>query len=273
LITRYDLQKQLCTTRPKRFLAAANEDAVRSHSSLSRDTAGCGFLPGFAKGRSTMIYFFADNHYGARPGFHIYRELSLRYSIRFFEDDYSGLADPAFASSCELLILNCIAGTGTAPPPGGDAESAVKAYCMSAKPMLLLHGASAAFSLWAWWRQCTGFRWVRPNDPDGVSPSVHPVRPYRIAPAKCRHPLMGTLTPIELPRDEIYTRLEQVNPAVVLMHTTIKEGTFPMLYESATPWHGRVIGFLPGHRPKVCSSAAIVSTAALCVDYLLAAKR
>ena len=39
-------------------------------------------------------------------------------------------------------------------------------------PLLLLHGSSAAFWHWDWWRRIVGYRWVRGNDPDGIPASA-----------------------------------------------------------------------------------------------------
>ena len=152
-------------------------------------------------------------------------------------------------------------------------ERNLHAYLERGKPLLLIHGGSAAFWSWEWWRGIVGFRWVRQNDPDGVAASTHPIRPYRVDVAKCRHPLCKQLQPMDLGEDEIYTRLEQTNPALALMETTILEGTFPQCWENGTPWNGRVIGFLPGHRKAIVQDARLVSNVALLIESLLTAIR
>ena len=74
---------------------------------------------------------------------------------------------------------------------------------------------------------------------------------------------------MDLGEDEIYTRLEQTAPATILMETTIEEGTFPQCWENTTPWGGRVIGFLPGHRKETFLNAQLVSNVALLISSLL----
>lgn len=216
-----------------------------------------------------MIIFAADNHYDAHPGAALSRGLMPRFDHRFMEDEWGGLADASLMSSCSLLILNLIAGTGSAPMPGSGEEQQVKAYMARGRPVLLLHGASAAFWHWTWWRPLVGFRWVRGEDPDGFQPSTHPTRPYRVEVAKCRHPLARQLRPLDLPEDEIYIRMEQTCPTMTLMETTIAEGAFPQCYVATTPWGGQVIGFLPGHRPEVAASPAVVETVSTLIRYLL----
>jgi pimeloyl-ACP methyl ester carboxylesterase len=217
-----------------------------------------------------MITFLADDHYNAHPGAALYEVLQDRFPMAFAENNQAPLEDPAFPRECELLILNVIADTCGQPLAGPVAERNVRAYLEQGKPLLLLHGSSAAFWHWDWWRELVGFRWVRGGDPDGVPASTHPVRPYRVDVSKCRHPLCKVLQPMDLAEDEIYTRLEQVNPAMVLMETTIAEGTFPQCWENTTPWGGRVIGFLPGHRKEVVQDAGMVANVTHLIESLLA---
>jgi len=218
-----------------------------------------------------MILFVADDHYQARPGARLYECIRDSYDIEFFENDWTGLRAPDLAERCDLLALNLIAGTGETPPPGPEAETQVRRYLENGGRLLLLHGASAAFWHWDWWRPIVGFRWVRGDDPDGFEPSTHPKRPYSVTVAKCRHPLCRILLPMDLPEDEIYTRLEQTRPATILMETTTDEGTFVQCYETTTPWGGAVLGFLPGHRQEVVQAPAFVANCRTLIDSLLAA--
>ena len=218
-----------------------------------------------------MIYFFADNHFGTHPGKNIFDHLpgELKERITFAEDDFSLLESGDWLDDCELLILNMIGTTCNLSHPGSGAESAVRAWCEKAGNMLLLHGSSAAFWQWQWWRECCGYRWVRPNDPDNVTPSVHPKKPYAVRLCKVRHPLMEKLLAFELDTDEIYTNLEQTCPGMVLMDTFIEEGVFPQCMESVTPWGGKFLHFLPGHNPTaVCNEKLLANTAAM-INYLL----
>ncbi len=215
-----------------------------------------------------MILFVADNHYGAHCGRNQYEAMGRPEAIEFHEDDWRGLEQP-LAGRCKLLILNMIADTCQLPMPGEAAEREVRAYLEAGGNLLLLHGASAAFWHWDWWRPQVGWRWVRPNDPDGIAPSTHPKRPYRLDVCKARHPLCRQLSAIDLPTDEIYTNLEQTRPTLTLMQTTTDEGTFPQCYETTTDWGGRVIGYLPGHAPEVVAHPEMIANCHTLMNYLL----
>lgn len=216
------------------------------------------------------IVFAADNHYDQHPGTVLYERICYAYDIAFFEDDWAALADEDLMGRCELLVLNMISGSCGVDPPGREAQWQVATYLQGGGNMLLLHGASAAFWQWDWWRPIVGHRWVRGDDPDGFDSSHHPVRPYRVDVAKSRHPLCETLQPMDLPEDEIYTGLEQTCPTTWLMQTTIDEGTFVQCYEATTPGGGTLIGFVPGHRPHVVGSDIMVANVRILIDYLLA---
>lgn len=220
-----------------------------------------------------MILFAADNHYGMHPGRVLHEQIADRYQIEFHEDDWSCLEQPDLAERYELLMLNMIADTcGVAPPPR-SASGPVRAYLESGKPVLLLHGASAAFWQWDWWRPLVGFRWVRGEDPDGVATSTHPTREYALQRAKVRHPLAAALREIELPADEIYIDLEQTCPTLTLLETQTDEGTFPQCYETRTPWGGRLMGYLPGHAPEVVRHPDMVANCCTLIDNLLPGER
>ena len=215
-----------------------------------------------------MILFCADNHYDTHPGRVLYASIRDRYPIDFFEDDWSGFAGLA-VGKYNLLMLNMIGGTCDVPPPDMRAEAVVKNYLAGGGSLLLLHGSSAAFSRCDWWRPLVGYRWVRPDDPDGCPPSTHPVRPYTVQVVPAAHPLAGRLQPLQLPEDEIYINLEARGPAEVLMQTTTDEGTFVQAYACNTPWGGKILAFLPGHRPEVVSHPGVVANICLMLDELL----
>lgn len=218
-----------------------------------------------------MIAFVSDDHYGAHPGRNGFEAVSGVYpEMIFTENDWSVFTRPGFPEQCELLILNMIAGTCGVPAPDAPQADAVRAYCQSGKPLLLLHGASAAFWPFAWWRRNCGLRWVRPEDPDGVEPSCHPIEPYRVTVSKVRSPLAARLCDMTLPEDEIYTRLEQTAPLLTLMETTLSAGTFPQCVESVNEWGGRVIGFLPGHRSAVTRNETYLANLKTLIDDLRA---
>ena len=217
-----------------------------------------------------MILFVADNHYGAYSGRNIYEMIAADYpEMLFVEDDWSCFTAYNLAGECELLILNMIADTCGLAIPTSDAADSVRRYCEEGKPLLLLHGGSAAFWPYKWFRESVGLRWVRGNDPDGVEASFHPHESYRVEVSKCRHPLSKKLVPMALPMDEIYTGLEQTSPFTILLETTISSGSFPQCTESFSRWGGRVINFLPGHDPVATRCFDLVKNVKILIDYLL----
>lgn len=216
-----------------------------------------------------MILFVADRHYNQHSGKALYDVIGSDYEMQFYEDDWSCFADDALAAKYELMILNLIGGTCDVPAPSEEHAENVLGYLKTGKPLLLLHGASAAFWPYDWWRQIVGFRWVRPRDPDGFESSYHPKEPYTIRVSKTRHPLRNVLQDIDFPKDEIYLSLEQTCPTVTLMETQVEQGTFPMCYETITPWDGVIVGYLPGHFPEVVQLPENVSNCRVLIDYLL----
>lgn len=219
-----------------------------------------------------MILFVADNHYDTHAGKALFECLEPHYDIDFHEDDWRCFRQPDLAGRCALLMLNLIGDTCDVPPPGPEEEKNVYAYVQAGRPLFLLHGASAAFWQSPWWRALVGFRWVRKGDPDGFAPSSHPVQPYCVEVAKSRHPLCRRLRMVDMPEDEIYTELEQTGPATILMETTIAAGTFPMSYETTTPWGGKIVAYIPGHAADVVRLEGNVANCRAIIDYLLAAK-
>ena len=217
-----------------------------------------------------MNYFFADDHYGAHSGRCLFELLpeDFRAETVFTENDWTLLESGDWGKDCDLLVLHMIAGTCGQPMPGAGAEKAVRAYCERGGGLLLLHGSSAAFWHWDWWRGMVGFRWVRPDDPDGAAPSSHPVVPCTVEVAKTRHPLASRLRRFELPADEVYIDLEQVSPVTVLMETTVNGHTYPQAYLSETLWGGRIAAFLPGHRPECTRNRDLIANVTELVQWL-----
>ena len=217
-----------------------------------------------------MIHFFADRHYGARPGASLYQRLSpaWRGRMAFHEEEWEALSRGEWLVGCDLLVLNMIGGSCGQPHPGGKASQAVRRWCEGGGNLLRLHGGSAAFSQWDWWRQAMALRWVRPEDPDGLPPSFHPLHPYRVTLAKSRHPLAALLQEMSLPQDEIYAGLAQRPPLEVLLETQVPEGCFPQCAIAPTPWGGRQLHFLPGHSPEAFQVPALVKNVESCLEYL-----
>jgi hypothetical protein len=215
-----------------------------------------------------LIYFLADDHFDSRPGYHLYEKIKGDFDIKFFEDDISLLAKSGFLKDCDLLIINLICGLGKLSQPGPDVEVEVKNYCMSGKPLFLIHAGSAAFANWAWWRKLTGLRWVRENDPEGMAASVHPVKDFSVKKTSSKHTLMKELKGFDLKEDEIYTKLAKTADIDVLLETEIEEGVFPMAYASKNQWGGKVIGFLPGHKPEAFENKDLVLDVVEIIKYL-----
>lgn len=216
-----------------------------------------------------MILFAADHHYKTHAGRVLYERLRPHYEIDFHEDNWSCFESEELTDRYNLLVLNMISGCCKVPMPGPQAEQNVRRYLEQGGHLLLLHGASAAFWQWDWWRAMAGFRWVRPHDPDGFDRSTHPVVPYRLKPAKTRHPLAGRLQAIDMPVDELYTGLEQTCPTVTLMQAESREGACPQCYACRTPWNGIVLGYLPGHSPDVVRLEPNVANCRILIDDLL----
>lgn len=196
-----------------------------------------------------MRLFIADNHYDIHPGAVIQREWKKQFGIesRFYEDDLESFLeiDPA---DVDLLILNHIGDTCGVDHAGSEAEQWMKQYLESGKPVFLQHGSSAAFWKWDWWRTLVGFRWVRPNDPDGVEKSTHPHVEVFLRKTKARHPLTATIREFKMPEDELYIDLEYVCPAQVLVEADYEGKSYPMLFETKGPKGNKMVTYLPGHR-------------------------
>ena len=218
-----------------------------------------------------MIYFFADDHYGTHAGRSIFEQLpeELRGRTAFTENDWSLLESGRWAADCELLILHCIAGTCGQPMPREGAENAVQKYLARGGNVLLLHGSSAAFWHWSWWRRLVGLRWVREQDPDGSAPSTHPHAPCRVETVPSEHPLAKVLKPFDLEEDEVYINLQDEGPVTVLMTTEVAGKRYPQCFEAQTASGGRMVSFLPGHRHENIHNKTLIEDVAVLINDLL----
>jgi len=199
-----------------------------------------------------MILFLADNHYNAFSGKNIYSEIKKDFAIDFAEDDFSKLKD-IDSGKYSLLILHMIAETCNNPHPDEQSQKALLNYIQKGGNVLLLHGSSAAFWQWEWWRKSVGHRWVRGGDPDGSSPSEHPIEPYKVNLCNATHPLIKQLQPMDLPEDEIYIKLEPTSPSIDLMETYWNGQRYVQAWVSPTSFGGEFCGLLPGHDKAVTS--------------------
>ena len=183
-------------------------------------------------------------------------------------DDWALLESGEWEKDCELLILNMIGDTCDQPHPGQGAEAAVKRYCERGGNILLLHGSSAAFWKWDWWREIVGLRWTRGNDPDGQVVSTHPMGACTVKVQKSRHPLAKQLKEFSLPEDEIYTALEETCPIMTLMTTVVNGETWPQCCEAISPWNGKIISLIPGHKPECTQNPGLIYNLDVLIHYL-----
>lgn len=220
-----------------------------------------------------MIYFFSDNHYNAHPGKKIYDALpqELKDRISFYEDDWTVLEEGAWVENCELLVLNMIGGSCGVPYPEHGVKH-VERFVKRGGSVVLLHGSSAAFWRSDWWRKLVGWRWVRPNDPDGITASTHPIEPTEVRlVAGSTHPLTKKLSNFSMPADEVYIRLHDSSVGEVLMESTISEGTFPQCMVVPIAEGGEIYHFLPGHAHA--AQPGCVKNIVAIIEYALSNKR
>ena len=213
-----------------------------------------------------MIKFCADNHYGAHCGAILNKELQKHYDIDFYEDNFSCLED---LTDCKLLILHMISGTSGNEVPGNEIAETVHNYLRKGGNILLLHGSSAAFWHWPWWRQIVGHRWVRKMDPDDIPQSTHPIKPYEVTLCHGSHPLQKKLSALSLPADEVYIDLYQESPTIDLMESIVNERRYVQCWINQTPWGGDFIGYLPGHDQAVLAKEDFISNMRTLIDYLV----
>ena len=218
-----------------------------------------------------MIYFFADDHYGTHAGRCLYGQLPMELRVRmvFTENDWSLLESGRWTVDCELLILHCIAGTCGQPMPGEGAENAVQKYLARGGNVLLLHGSSAAFWHWPWWRRIVGLRWVREHDPDGAAPSTHPHAPCRVETVPSLHPLAKVLKPFDVEEDEVYINLQDEGSVTVLMTTEVAGKRYPQCFEAQSAAGSRMVSFLPGHRHENIHNKTLIEDVAVLINDLL----
>jgi hypothetical protein len=214
------------------------------------------------------LRLITDHHYRSHAG----RELAPAFDGHALHMHAQGWSDlPSdWDAVTDLLVLHHIAGTAeTAAEAPVDTINALRRYVDAGKPVLLLHGGSAAGWMWDWWRPLVGLRWVRPNDPESAVASIHPLLPARVVPASCRHPLAARLPSFDLPADEIYTRLEQTCPVWVLMESRSSHGVHPACHLHRRRDGGLVAGFLPGHRPEVTRHPSVRTCVRMLAEHLL----
>ncbi|MCH2208003.1 MAG: ThuA domain-containing protein [Lentisphaerales bacterium] len=213
-----------------------------------------------------MIKFIADNHYQAHCGVEIYKQLRDEFAIEFYEDDFTGLESLA---ACKLLILHMISSTSGNELPGREIEESVHNYLKNGGNVLMLHGSSAAFWHWKWWRKIVGHRWVRKEDPDSIPNSTHPIMPYKVTLCHSDHELQSKLVPMSLPEDEVYIDLYQESPTIDLMESLIDNRRYVQCWANQSPWGGQMIGYLPGHAQRVLEHPDYLSNLREIIKHLI----
>ena len=201
-----------------------------------------------------MITFFADNHYGTNIGRARYEQLppELQALIDFHDISDGFMNTEQWAEECPLLLLDMIGGSCGVDYPGPQALEQVRLYLESGKNIVLFHGASAAFHREAWWRENVGLRWVRPEDPDGETPSFHPIEPVKV---KClASPPELELHDFQLPEDEIYLGLKAA-PALQVFLAFERNGELsPCFAAYRNVFGGTMWSLLPGHAPETAQT-------------------
>lgn len=218
--------------------------------------------------RSRVIYF-ADRHYDAFPGRAQAALLKPLCDLVYIEEDYAALIDALRNWPDATLAFNSILGTpGNLTAPAG-LEEPLRNHINRGAALWILHGGSAAFWPWSWWRQLMPLRWVRNADPDNPTPSIHPVVPFIITPTAYALEQLPALREVSLPTDEIYIRLAAQHPFDTLLSTCYDGVIYPQAYSARTPSGGALHGFLPGHKAECLTNADYISTFTTLAGYWL----
>ena len=206
------------------------------------------------------VIYFSDRHYDAFPGRAQAELLKPLCELLYIEEDYSALLDALKRWPEATLAFNSIVGTPGNMLAPAEVEVPLHTHLARGAALWILHGGSAAFWPWAWWRQAMPLRWVRNADPDNLTPSTHPVVPFLITPTPYALEHLPGLTEVSLPADEIYIRLAAHQPFTTLLTTCHDGVVYPQAYESRTPWGGALHGFLPGHNSACLSNPDYIKT-------------
>ena len=59
-----------------------------------------------------------------------------------------------------------------------------------------------------------------------------------------------------------------ISPALFLMMGTVNGQSFPQCCESYTPWGGKVINFIPGHKENCVKTPALTDNVEILIRYL-----
>ncbi len=219
-----------------------------------------------------QLVLFADRHYDAFPGRTQAALLRPLCDLTYIEEDYPALITALEARPRAIFAVNAIAGTPgnlTLPP---ELESPLHARLAAGAPLWVLHGGSAAFWPWVWWRRLMPLRWVRNGDPDGVPASTHPVVPLRLTPTTFARERLPGLAEVALPTDENYIKLAEHYPFETWLTTSHEGVVYPQAYSAVTPWGGALHGFIPGHTPDALAHPDYAKTFTTLATYWLKAQ-
>ncbi len=200
------------------------------------------------------MILFADRHYGTHAGRWIAGHLSDLTDVVFVEEDYDALIRAIHDRPGEALAFHAIFATpgNESMPP--EMESVIRTHLDGGADVWILHGGSAAFWPWTWWRQLMRVRWVRKDDEDVSTPSWHPVIPYRIEVTDTGEARCPGLESLDLPEDELYVNLHQSGDIETWMTAEYEGVAWPQVYTHPGLSGGTVYGWIPGHKPEVIRS-------------------
>lgn len=209
------------------------------------------------------LIFFADRHYDARCGQIQAELLDDLADIHFIEEDYGTLntcLERHAGDPHAVLALNAITGTPGNLEPDPATEPLVKAHLEAGKDLWVLHGSSAAFWPWSWWRELMRLRWVRGEDPDGMPASCHPIVPFNLEPTDAGRTAIPGLSSCPVPEDELYINLEDKGDYEAWMTVEHDGRRWPQAYRYRSPWNGWICGWIPGHREEAIRSEGMTKT-------------
>ena len=215
-----------------------------------------------------VIIFFADRHFGSFVG-KVQAEILSEFSrVVYIEEDYGLLVEALGEHPESILAVNAITATPGNETLPAEAEAPIKAHLERGNDLWVLHGASAAFWPWKWWRDLMKIRWVRNNDPDGAEPSWHPVEPYLLSVTEQGAVAVQSLENLKVPKDELYVALAEEPGAEVWMTASYDGHAWPQVYTFPSAWNSNVRGWIPGHDPEVMKTDLAPAFAAVAKAWL-----
>jgi hypothetical protein len=56
---------------------------------------------------------------------------------------------------------------------------------------------------------------------------------------------------------------------MTLMSTVVNGETWPQCCEAISPWNGKIVSLIPGHKPESTENPGLISNLEVLIDYLL----